>query len=268
MQRIKILLVIVPLLILFNSFQDNMEKSNVLFCYGKINPSLVKDYKYAILESKNFTKKDVTKMRSQNDKVFAYISLGEINQYSSHFASLQKYTIGKNNIWNSYYIDLTSKKANEILMKMVDELFSFGYDGLFLDNIDNFTIYGPQKDQTKNVIDLIKQIKEKYPKKMFIQNAGLDLAEETSRYIDIIAIESIATSYDFKSKTCNLSELAMFESKLDRINSISGTYSIPFILIEYADSYELAEKVKKRIGETGYPVFIGNIDLQTFPKLK
>ncbi|MFN9113259.1 MAG: endo alpha-1,4 polygalactosaminidase [Bacteroidota bacterium] len=266
MQRIKVLLVVVPLIILFNSFQDNMEKGNFLFCYGKVHPSKVKDYKYAILESKNFTIKDVARMRAQNEKVFAYISLGEINKHSNYFAALEKHTLGKNEIWNSYYIDLNSKKANEILLKMVDEIFSFGYDGLFLDNIDNFTIHGPQKDQTKNVINLIRQIKDKYPKKMYIQNAGLDLTEETSRYIDIIAIESIATNYDFKAKKCMLSEQNIFETKLNRINEISGTYSVPFILIEYADSNELAEKVRKRIVETGYDVFVGNIDLQTIPK--
>jgi len=266
MQRIKVLLIIIPLILVFNSFQDDMKKSTVLFCYGKTNPIVVKDYKYVILESKHYNSKDVKIIRSQNDKVFAYISLGEINESSTHFTDLKKQTIGKNDIWNSHYIDLSSKKANTILMEMVDQIFAYGYDGLFLDNIDNFTIHGPQKDQADELINLISAIKEKYPKKAFIQNAGLDLVERTSRYIDLIAIESIATDYSFKDKKCNLRDKAKFEANLSRINTISATYSIPFILIEYADSKELVELVKKRVEPTGFDFFIGTIDLQTIPK--
>ncbi len=266
MQRIKVLIIIIPLILVFNSFQDDMKKSTVLFCYGKTKPEAVKDYKYVILESKHYTVKDVRKLKLQNEKVFAYISLGEINENSIHFKDFKKNTIGKNEIWSSHYIDLTSKKAKETLMDMVDDIFAFGYDGLFLDNIDNFTIHGPQKDQKEEVIKLIKLIKEKYPKKVYIQNAGLDLVEETSRYIDIIAIESIATDYDFKAKKCNLREKSIFEPHLERIKTISATYSIPFILIEYADSPALVEQVKKRIDPAGFDYFIGTIDLQTIPK--
>lgn len=266
MQHIKVLLIIIPLILIFISFQDDMKKSTVLFCYGKTNPIAVKDYKYVVLESKHYNSNEVKILRSQNDKVFAYISLGEINESSIHFSDLKKQTIGKNDIWNSHYIDLRSKKANTILIEMVDQIFAYGYDGLFLDNIDNFTIHGPQKDQADELINLISAIKEKYPKKAFIQNAGLDLVERTSPYIDLIAIESIATDYSFKDKKCNLREKAMFEANLSRINTLSATYSIPLILIEYADSKELAALVKKRVEPTGYDFFIGTIDLQTIPK--
>jgi endo-alpha-1,4-polygalactosaminidase (GH114 family) len=267
MLRIKILLIIVPLILIFNSFQGNdMKISNVLFCYGKLNPSIVKDYKYVILESKHYTTDDVRVMKSHNQKIFAYISLGEINENSTHFNDLKKYTFGKNEIWSSHYISLNSKKANEILIEMVDEIFAFGYDGLFLDNIDNYTIHGPQKDQTEKVIQLIKMIKEKYPKKMFIQNAGLDLAEETSRYIDLIAVESIATDYSFKEKKCKLRDKINFEANLSRVNTISATYSIPFIIIEYAESKPLVDQVEERLSATGFDYFIGSIDLQTIPK--
>ena len=266
MQRIKVLFIIIPLILIFNSFQDNdMKPSTVLFCYGKLNPFAVKDYKYVILESKHFTAHDVSVMKSQNQKIFAYISLGEINENAAHFKELKEHTSGKNEIWSSHYINLNSKMANQILMEMIDEIFASGYDGLFLDNIDNYTIHGPQKDQTEKVVKLIKMIKEKYPKKMFIQNSGLDLVEETSRYVDLIAVESIATDYNFKDKKCKLRDKGTFETILKRINTISATYSIPFIIIEYAEAKPLLDQVEERLVTTGFDYFIGSIDLQTIP---
>jgi len=267
MLRIKVLLVIIPIILVFNSFhQGDMKKSTVLFCYGKSNLEKIKDYKYVILESKHYSEQDIQLIKSQNKKVFAYISLGEINANSPHFKDFKNYTLGKNDNWNSHYIDLKSKKANALLMEMIDEIFAFGYDGLFLDNIDNYTIHGPQKEQKEKAIELIKSIKEKYPKKTYIQNAGLELVPETSRYVDVIAIESTATSYSFKDKKYNLSEKTIFEANLGHIKTISSTYSIPFILVEYADSKKLVTQVKQRLAPTGFDFFIGTIDLQTIPK--
>ncbi len=266
MPRIKILFIILPLILLFNSFQDDMKKSTVLFCYGKTKPAQIKGYKYVVLESKHYTPSNIKTLKSQNQKVFAYISLGEINENSSHFSDFKKHTIGKNEIWNSHYLNLNSTKANALIIEMVDEIFGAGYDGVFLDNIDNFTIFGPQKEQKEKVIALIKMIKEKYPKKMFIQNAGLELAEETSRYIDVIAVESVASAYSFKDKKYSLRAQKDYETYMERINNISSTYSIPFILVEYAGSKALVEQIDKRLENAKFDYFIGNINLQTIPQ--
>ena len=46
-----------------------------------------------------------------------------------------------------------------------------------------------QKEQKKDLINLLKKIKEVYPKKEFLQNAGLDLVPETLPYINAIVVE-------------------------------------------------------------------------------
>ncbi len=268
MQRIKILFIILPLILLFNSFQNDMKKSNVLICYGKMNPELIKGYKYVIVESKHYFASNIRVLKSKNEKVFSYISLGEVNANASHFLELKKHTLGKNEIWNSYYLDLNSKKTIETLMHIIDETFADGYDGLFLDNFDNFTIHGPQKEQHRSLINLLKTIKEKYPKKMFIQNAGLDMVEETSMYIDAIAIESVATNYSFKEKKYSLRDKKQFDTYMNQINEINVKYKIPFILIEYADTKDLKTKIGERIDNSKHQYFIGNINLQTIPKFK
>lgn len=268
MQRIKILFFIIPLILLFNSFQDDMKKNNVLFCYGKMKPENVKGYKYVIVESKHYFPSNIRVMKAQNSKVLAYISLGEVNAAAIHYEDLKKHTLGKNKIWNSYYLNLKSKKTQEILMTMIDELFDKGYDGLFLDNFDNFTIHGPQKEQKEYIVSFMKAIKEKYPKKIFIQNAGLDLVSETSKYVDAVAIESVATDYSFKTKKYALRDKGEFVSHLNRINAINKAYNVPMILIEYADNSKLVEQIENRIDTTNYNYFIGKIDLQTIPEYK
>ena len=95
MQRIKILFVILPLILLFNSFQNDMKKSNVLICYGKMNPELIKGYKYVIVESKHYFASNIRVLKSKNEKVLSYISLGEVNANATHYLELKKHSIYK-----------------------------------------------------------------------------------------------------------------------------------------------------------------------------
>ena len=268
MRLIKILCFLLPALLVTNFMTNDMKKSTVLVCYGKMKPELIKGYHYVILEATQYTEKDVKIFQSQNDKIFAYISLGEVNQYATHYKELKKNTIGKNAIWNSYYLDLKSPKTITVLMAIVDEMFTKGYDGLFLDNIDNFTIHGPQKEQKEELVQLLKKIRQKYPNKQFIQNAGLDLVAETAASINAIAIESVATDYNFTNKKYGLRDQNHFESQMNRLKLVNETYKIPVLLIEYSDSEQLSEQVMDRIAASEFEYFIGNIDLQHVPTFK
>lgn len=268
MRLIKFLFYFFPTFLVTNFCNHDMKKSTVLICYGKLKPESIKGYNYVILESKHYLPSNIRVIKSQNEKVFSYISLGEVNANASHYTELKTHTLGRNKIWNSYYLDLKSPKTIEIIMAIVDETFSKGYDGLFLDNVDNFTIHGQQKEQKAELVGLLKKIKEKYPKKEFIQNAGIDLVPETASYLDAIAIESIATDYSFKSKRYKLRTKSEFDSQMVRLHLMNKTYKIPVILIEYADSVKLSNQVLERITPSEFDYFIGNIDLQSLPKFK
>lgn len=268
MQLIKLLFYILPSILVTNIFANTIEKNTVLICYGKLNPQNIKGYTYVILESKYYLPSDIRVIKAQNDKVFAYISLGEVNVNANYYSSLKNNTLGKNEVWNSYYLDLKWDKTLEIVLKVIDDIFKKGYDGLFLDNLDNFTFYGPQKDQKSELIALLKSIKEKYPDKKFIQNAGLELVKETATLIDFIAIESVATDYSFYPKKYKLRDTNEFKTYLNQIKLINNTYEIPIILIEYADSKQLYNQIIERIKPSQFDYFIGKIDLQTVPIFK
>lgn len=268
MRHTKYLLLIIPLIFIFNSFRKDMRKDSVLVCYGKLNPETTKGYKYLIVESKHYFPSNIRVFKSQNEKVLAYISLGEVNENAPHYDDLKKLTLGKNKIWNSHYLDLSKKKTIETLMLIVDELFEKGYDGLFLDNFDNYTIHGPQKNQKAGIIELMQLIKKKYPKKMFIQNAGLELLPDTNSSVDAVAVESVATDYDFKTQKYGLKKQDQFEKYLSELDKVHLAYKIPVIIIEYADSERLVTQIKERLDNSKHDYFIGNIDLQTVPKFK
>jgi hypothetical protein len=261
-------LFILPSVLVPNAFGHAVSKNTVLVCYGRLDPATIKGYSVVILESEHYNPSEIKQIKSQNEKVLAYISLAEVNKNARHYELLKGNTLGKNSIWDSYYLNLKAERTKEILMAIIASTLEMGYDGLFLDNIDNFTIFGPQPDQKAELIQLLGAINSTYPDKTFYQNAGLDLIAETAPFVDAVMIESIATDYSFADKKYRLRAESDYQNYVTKLKAVKSNYKLPVILIEYADTVKLRDSVEQRIKNLGFDYFIGNINLQSIPKYK
>jgi hypothetical protein len=251
---------------LFSSFSRQEQKeAKVLICYAKLKPELIKGYKTLIVEPKHYLPSNIRVFKKQNEEIYAYISLGEVNTNADHYSKVAQYTTGKNDQWDSHYLNLETPQTSKVLLEIVARIYASGYDGLFLDNIDNFTQYGPQKGQHDAVIELIKKIKTTYPTKKLIQNAGLELVPETAPFISSLAIESIASHYDFEKKKYKLSDEERFAYLKSAVMAMQLKFKKNVLLIEYAEDPELKKAIKQRVQDLDYSLFIGPIDLQQPP---
>lgn len=260
------LLILLPSMMISNTLENGISGNNVLVCYGRLNPEDIKGYNYVILESQYYNIYEINKIKSQNKKVVAYISLGEVNAHAPYFKRFENCFFGKNEIWDSHYLDLKIPKTTETIMDIISNILTLGYDGLFFDNIDNFTSFGPQPDQKKELIQLLTTINEKYPNHIFLQNAGLEIIDQTAPYVDAVIMESVATDYTFDDKNYKLRNQIDFENYVRELKNINKKYKLPIILIEYADSIKLRDQVQKRIRSLRFDSFIGNIDLLRMPE--
>lgn len=240
-------------------------KPNFLVCYGKFDIVKVKGYDLLIVEAAHFKYSDIQFLKKYNKKVVAYISLGEINENAKDFKFLKETTSGKNNDWNSHYLDLTAEKTVVVLNNRIKNIFFIGYDGLFLDNIDNFTSFGPMFNQQSNLIKFVKAVREVYPDKLLVQNAGLEIVNKTEEFVDCVLIESIVTGYDFNEKKYQLRSDAEIKQRLDVINQQFYNSKIPVLLLEYANKTKLKREVSKILKTTKYSFSISEITLQKIP---
>lgn len=112
--------------------------------------------------------------------------------------------------------------------QIVPQLLSLGYDGLFLDTIDAVAPYTIRRDMEEDMVELIQGIRKNNPDKVLIQNAGFFLLDQTSEYVNAVAIEGVASGYDFKENEYLLKSEKEFEERLNFIGSMYGNYGIPF----------------------------------------
>jgi uncharacterized protein (TIGR01370 family) len=267
MPHISVFLPLISSLMLIPFCSFDQKAPEVLICYGKLQAEKIAGYQTLILEPKHYFASNIRVFKKQNKEVYAYISLGEVNVNAPHYAKLSSLTSGKNEQWDSHYLNLEASKTTKVLLELIDSIFATGYDGLFLDNIDNFNQYGPQKEQKEALIQLIQKIKSKYPNKKLIQNAGLALVPETSTYISAIAIESVASAYDFKSQQYQLSSDEQWKTRSADVIAVQKKYQKPIILIEYADSSALFTQIQDRANTLDCSLFVGAIDLQKLPTI-
>ncbi len=263
MRRFNLFLWLLPSLLSTTVFSNPVNKSTVLVCYGKLDPAKIKGYNYVILEEKNFKTEEITLLKKNNKNVLAYISLGEVNSNAIHYKLLKNRTLGKNNNWDSYYLNLKDKSTPVVLMSLIKKVLDKGFDGLFLDNIDNFSSFGPQFAQRNDLVALIQRIKKEYPNHVLVQNSGLELIPDTKNFIESVLFESVATDYSFKGNEYKLRENTDFKERLKNIKEINTKYKISVLLIEYADNKTLHDQIVKRLSSTNFEYFIGKIDLQS-----
>jgi hypothetical protein len=268
MQLTKILMLVSIVFTITSAFGNIITKKSILFCYGRLEPETISGYDYVILESQHYNIYEIKKIKSQNEKVFGYVSLGEINENSENFSLFKDDLSQKNEIWNSYYLNLKSEKTIAALKTIIKDILDLGYDGMFLDNVDNFTSFGPQSLQKEELINFLKDLNSNYPDKIFIQNAGIEIINDTATFIDAVVVESVATDYSFNDKSYKLRDKTEYEDYAKKLEAVRQDYKIPVILIEYADSQSLRREIQNRIKSTKFDSFIGNINLQTLPIFK
>ena len=267
MRPIKIAAIVMSLFSVMG-LKANDTKPSVLICYGKVNPDLIQGYKYVILESEQFSAFDIKLIKENNEIVLGYISMGEVSPSRYYYDKLKLSVLGKNKLWDSYYLDPRLEITKSTLLDFVAKIKGKGFDGLFLDTVDTYAKWGPYANLGSEMVAILKLIKEKHPDLHLMQNAGLSLVPSASKYINSLAIESIVTNYSFEGKKYRMRNKTESDELMKELKGLNESYSLPVVLIEYADNAKLEAKIKHLIEPLKWDYFIGEIELQTIPKFK
>lgn len=232
--------------------------------YGTVNPKEIAKKDMAILEPDNYTHNQILNLKKTGVKIIGYVSLGEVNPDRWYYPLLKKRgLLGKNKNWNSYYINLKdSISRNIILNKVIPNIIYKGFDGLFLDTVDDVSPYTKRSSLQKYMAGLIKSIRSRYPKIIIIQNDGLFLLNKTYKEINGVLIEDVASKYNFKNKSYSLSSVKWYKKKVDSIRKYGNKYQMHFYIVDYANTKKLYNKIAQRLDTLKFPFYISKINLQ------
>lgn len=220
-------------------------------------------YKLLIVEPDQYSKAEADSLTTESNKVIAYVTLGEVDRNRWYYPLLEKRGfLGVNEYWDSPYLNLADSTTRSILLdQVIPNIMSKGFDGLFLDTVDDVAPYTERSHLQPFMEEIIGQIRSAYPDAFIIQNAGLFLLDSSHKLIDAVLIEDVATSYNFENQTYNLKGRDDYREKVKIIEKNSNLYNKPFLIVDFSDKESLTSTVIKRLDTLPYPYFIGSIQL-------
>ena len=226
------------------------------------NTSKVKNYKSIVIDGQNYTKAEITKLKSGGRKVYSYLSIGSIATYRSYYKRFKKYTLGKYDNWpDERWID-TSKKAWQdfVVNELVAGLRKKGIDGLWVDNTDVYYEF----HRTSILNGMISILSRCHSKKIPIIINGGDvfvskiISMGKAKIIDGVMQEEVLTqivgynSNKFARQT--KADRTYYEAYLKKVKKAGRSIA----LLEYTKSSSMRKEIINYCKKNGYSYYISN----------
>jgi uncharacterized protein (TIGR01370 family) len=227
-------------------------------------------YDWLVVDPDNFSfekLKEKYYIKNKKAKLFAYVSVGEIEPYRKYYKEMDKsWTIGENKDWKTYIADIRKKEYREFLINKVLKNLS-QYDGFFFDTLDSYQIAlkpSEYKDYENALAEFIIQVKKTFPNKKIILNRGFEVVPQVKDYIDAVVAESLF--YGLDTKTMKYKKMKEEDTRwlLNKLNEIKNL-GVKVIVIDYVDPKDkkLQKEVAKKIYENGFIPYVTDKDLKT-----
>lgn len=226
------------------------------------NTSRIKNYRHIVIDAQNYTKSEISKLKSGGRRVYSYLSIGSIAKYRSYYKRFKKYTLGNYNNWpGEKWID-TSKKAwqNFLVNELVPSLRKKGVDGLWVDNTDVYYEYH-RTPILNGLISILTRIKNK--KIPIVINGGDVFVSKIismgkAKIIDGVMQEEVLTrivgynSNKFKRQTN--ADRKYYEAYLKKVKRAGRTIAI----LEYTKSSQMRKEIINYCKKNGYSYYISD----------
>lgn len=215
-----------------------------------------------------------SRFRRPGQKVLAYLSLGEVNRSRPYFAALaaRPGTLERPNPrWpGAVTVDPRSLAWwGLVLEKLVPAILARGYDGLFLDTLDAAgSLDVPAQAATAGAMaDLVRAIRERYPRVVMVSNGGLGLLAHTAPALDAVAVESVFTDYQFQPPAYRLRDDTAARARVAQVRARVQPYRLPVFVLEYLPpgGGPGQQAVEHAARAAGWIPFISQIGLDALP---
>ncbi|WP_339844556.1 bifunctional glycoside hydrolase 114/ polysaccharide deacetylase family protein [uncultured Halopseudomonas sp.] len=244
--------------------------ASVAFWYAERPPlSELSQFDWIVFEPAHLTAADVRFVVSQGSKPFAYLSVGELDEYQAQLdPDLRDEAASeeRNDSWNSSVMDLTSDRWKNHLLERASDYADLGYSGLFLDTMDSFTLLpeDQREAQRKALLATLQEINQRHPQLKLFFNRGFEVLPDMQEGVAAVAVESIYAGWNARTKAYNPvpdEDRAWIVNQLQPLRE----RGIPIVAIDYlpADRRDEARELAKRLVEEDFVPYVGTPDLAT-----
>ncbi|WP_277280499.1 endo alpha-1,4 polygalactosaminidase [Novosphingobium cyanobacteriorum] len=190
------------------------------------NPEIACKFDLLVLDPDH--SRPIEPLRAPHGVLLGYMSLGEVHHGRPYFEDLKSSgVLGQANPnWpGAYFADLRSSKWRDtVLSRIVPEILSKGYNGIFIDTADNAEAMeraAPQANagMIAAAAAMVRDIRKRYPAMKIMLNRGYAILPDVATSIDYILAESMASRWNFVRKQYELLSQDDWEWQASRLRA-------------------------------------------------
>lgn len=243
---------------------------SIAFYYGGHIPvGVLHGFDWVVIQPDHL--KHVELLENRHTRVFAYVSLGEVDTGSRLSHTLPgQCRLGVNRPWHSVIVNQAISPCRTFyLRRIIRPLLQRGFRNFFFDTLDSYRLVLKSPDRTrayqKGLIALIKAIHSLDPQGRFILNRGFPLLEGLKgQGVIAVAGESLYKGWDQHSKhyiSVSPDDRSWLLTQFHRVRKLGLTP----IAIDYLPPGERnqAEQLAQAIAKEGIVPYIGDASLDS-----
>ncbi len=252
---------------LFGALQD---KSAVVYYGNKISYPMVGIHDYIIVQP-SLTNTYTHGFDIYKDKMYAYVSIGEIDKNIKEYKLLKKeWILTQNKAWSSDVLDLTNPEYREFLFThMIEPQMRRGFKNFFFDTLDSYQLAvetDKQREKSKSALaKFINEFHTRYPDSKLIINRGFEIIDRIHNAVTAVLFESYyrglnGPNLDYKKVSD--SDRAWLDIYLKKIKS----YGLDVIAVDYLEANKIknSDLVIQKLQKKGFIPFISTKELTTY----
>ena len=263
------------LFFIYTSLFANLSDKSAIVYYGdKISYPMVGIHDYIIVQPSN-TNVYTHGFDVYKNKMYAYVSIGEIDRDTKEYKDLNKsLIIGQNKAWKSDVLDISNPAYKKFLFhKIIKPQIKRGFKNFFFDTLDSYQLVAKtdtQKEKSKKaLIDIINTFHQRYPHAKLIINRGFEIIDKVHNAVNAVLFESYYRGINAKEDSyTHVSE--QNRKWLDKQLAKVQKYNLDIIAVDYLPLKEInsqkADKLLQKLHSKGFIPYITTKDLNIYGK--
>jgi len=252
------------------AFGSLSDKSAMVYYGEDISYPMVGIHDYIIVQP-NHIDTNTHGFSVYKDKMYAYVSVGEIDKGSPYYNKINKAWIaGENKQWHTAVMDITNKDYQNFLFDtVIQSEVAKGFKNFFFDTLDSYEIVSNTPEEKarskKSLIAFIKRFHDKYPHARLIINRGFELIDSIHDDVQAVLFESYYKGLggkDLHYQDVGDTDRQWLDAQIQKVKS----YHLDVIDVDYLPFEDMnqADALTMKIKAKGIIPYVSNKDLSLY----
>ena len=229
---------------------------------GADNINKIKGYNVVVVEPASIDIGGVESLHKTNEKIYAYLNIGSLENYRPYFNEFKEKTLGLYENWeDENWMDVSDVAWQKLIVdKLGRDIVDKGFDGFFIDNCDVYYYY-PNEEIFNGLSSILQGLRslnmtKKYKIDIIINGGDTFVSKcienkTATELFDGVNQECVFTDIDFENKTYKEKDESDREYFKEYLSNVKK-YIPEVYLIEYGANSNLIKEIENYCNENGF----------------